>query len=357
MDITDQKETDRAIGLHYKSLVVDMHSDLQMDIVKRRGQGQTNVIANRHLSREKEAGGIDIVVLSTVSRFGFNPYQYYQTPTHSAMQMIDCIYSEIEENPEELMLITKAADIYKAKEQGKLGFILAMEGAEPLYTDLSLVRNFYRLGIREVQLTWHQRNLVSDGCAEPANAGLSNFGKDLVKELNRMNIIIDVAHMSRAGGMDVIKISEKPIMASHANTRKVCDHPRNLDDEQIKAIAKNGGLIGVMFLGQYVSKSNQILEDVMDHVDHIANLVGTDHLGLGPDWIDYAPEMILGAHDVDGGILEGGSPLTVFAKDLENVTKLPNFTKGLISRGYSDEDIQKILGTNFVKFWESVTGE
>ncbi len=346
----------RAAELHFGSLVIDMHSDLQMDIVKRRGGGQRNVITNRHLPRQKK-GGVDIKVLSTVSRFSFNPYQYYQSPTHSAMQMIDCIYSEIEENPEELALITKVEDIFQAKEEGKLGFILAMEGAEPLNMDLSLVRNFYRLGVREIQLTWHQRNLVADGCAEPSNAGLSNFGRDLVRELNRLNMIIDVAHMSKPGVMDVLEISEKPIIASHANTRKICDHPRNLDDEQIIAIAEKGGVIGNMFVGQYVKKSNQTMEDVLDHIDHISNLVGMDHIGVGPDWIDYAPEMILGAHDVDGGILEGGSPLVVFAKGLENVTELPNLTKGLVSRGYSDEDIRKILGGNFVRLWKAVTGE
>jgi membrane dipeptidase len=352
----ENDEEQRATELHHKSLVIDMHSDLQTDIIRRRGQGQRNVIANRHLPRQKK-GGVDIKVLSTVSRFSFNPYQYYQTPTHSAMQMIDCIYSEIEENPQELVLIKEVKDIFKAKKEGKLGLLLAMEGAEPLNMDLSLARNFYRLGIREVQLTWHQRNLVADGCAEPSKAGLSNFGKDLVRELNEMNMIIDVAHMSEAGVMDVIEVSKKPIIASHANARRICDHRRNLGDEQIIAIAKNGGLIGVMFIGQYVSKSNQTLEDVLDHIDYISTLVGTDHVGVGPDWIDYAPDMILGAHDVDGGILEGGSPLTVFAKGLENVTELPNLTKGLVSRGYSDEDIQKILGGNFVRLWEAIREE
>ena len=344
----------KANELHSKSLVIDMHSDLQMDIVRRRGWGERNVIVNRHLPRIKK-GGIDVVVLSTVSRFGFTPYAYYQTPTHSALQMIDCIYSEIEENPKELALITQSKEIVQAKEDGKVGFILAMEGAEPLEMDLSLVRNFYRLGIRVVQLTWHQRNLVADGCAEPSEAGLSNFGRDLIKELNRTKVMIDVSHLSRKGFMDVVETSQRPFMASHANTRKICDHRRNLDDEQIKALAKKGGVMGVMFIGQYVGKKDQSLEDVLDHVDHVAHLVGVDHIGVGPDWIDYAPEMILGAHDVDGGILKGGSPLTVFAKGLETVTELPNLTSGLVSRGYSDKDIQKILGGNFVRVWNEVT--
>jgi membrane dipeptidase len=268
--------------------------------------------------------------------------------------MIDCIYSEIEENPEELALITQPRDIAQAREDGKVGFILAMEGAEPLEMDLSLVRNFYRLGIRVVQLTWHQRNQVADGCAEPSESGLSNFGKDLIRELNRMKVMVDVSHLSRKGFMDVIEASEKPFMASHANTRKICDHRRNLDDEQIRGLARKGGVMGVMFIGQYVAKKDQTLEDVLDHVDHVAGLVGTDHIGVGPDWIDYAPEMILGAHDVDGGILKGGSPLTVFAKGLETVTELPNLTRGLVSRGYSDQDIEKILGGNFVRVWNEV---
>jgi membrane dipeptidase len=355
MVVPKNKDQQKAIVLHKKSLVVDMHSDLQMDIIRRRGRGEKAVIVRRHLERIKQ-GGVDTIVLSTVSRFSFSPYSYYQTPTHSAMQMIDCIYSEVEESPDQLALITEPDAILKAKQDGKVGLILAMEGAEPLGMDLSLARNFQRLGVRVVQLTWHQRNLVSDGCAEPSEAGLSNFGKDLVKELNRLKVVIDVSHLSRKGFMDVLDISCAPVLASHANTRKICDHRRNLDDEQIKALAANGGLMGMMFVGQYVGRTDHSLENVLDHVDHVVNIVGIDHVGLGPDWIDYAPDMILGAHDVDGGILEGGAPLTAFAKGLETVTELPNMTEGLLLRGYSDENIRKILGENFLNFWEHVAG-
>ena len=338
----------RALDLHYSSLVVDQHSDIQMDIVTRRGRGETKVMERIHLPKMTQ-GGVDFTALSTVPRFSYELHPYLMTATHSALQMIDSVYAEIAECPDKLSLVCTSAEILKAKEEGKKSLMLCMEGAEALYTDLSLLRNFYRLGVRIILLSWHHRNLIADGSGESSNSGLSNFGRDLVKEMNRMGMVIDVSHICESAFWDVLNLSERPVIATHSNALAICDHPRNLTDDQIKALAKNGGIMGMNFLGQFVKEENPTVEDILDHIDHVAGLVGVEHIGLGPDWIDYAPHLIEECLDPKG-YLSKRIPITIYAKGLEKEEELPNLTIGLMARGYSEEDIRKILAGNFLRF-------
>ena len=339
---------DRALELHDEALVVDQHSDIQMDVVTRRGRGETKVIERIHLPK-MVTGGVDFTAVSTPPRYNYRPHPYFSTATHCALQMIDCIYMEIEENPDQLALVHTSAEILRAKKEGKRSIMLCMEGAEALDTDVSLLRNFYKLGVRIIELTWHQKNLVADGCGEPSNSGLSNFGKELLKEMNRIGMVIDISHSSEAAFWDTLSLSQVPIFASHSNARAVCNHPRNLYDDQIKSLAKKGGIMGMNFLGQFVRDQNPTVQDILDHVDHIANLVGVEHIGLGPDWIDYAPQLILNCLDPKD-YLSIRIPITIYAKGLEKEEELPNLTIGLLARGYSEKDIQKILGGNFLRF-------
>jgi membrane dipeptidase len=347
----DRKLIERALEIHDEALVVDQHSDIQMDIVTRRGRGETKVMERIHLPKMIR-GGVDFTAVSTPPRYGYQPRPYLMTAVHSAMQMVDCIYREIEESPDMLTLASTSMEILKAKKEGKRSLMLCMEGAEALETDLSLLRNFYRLGVRLIELTWHQKNLVADGCGEPSNSGLSNFGRELVREMNRIGMIIDLSHISEAGFWDVINLSQSPVIASHSNARSVCDHPRNLWDDQIKALAKKGGVMGMNFLGQFVKDQNPTVQDVLNHIDHIANLVGVEHVGLGPDWIDYAPQLILDCLD-PRDYLSKRIPITIYAKGLAREEELPNLTIGLLARGYSVEDIRNILGGNFLKFLDA----
>lgn len=347
----DKKLIQRALEIHEAALVADQHSDIQMDIVTRRGRGETRVIERIHLPKMIK-GGVDFTAVSTPPRYNYQPHPYSSTAAHCALQMIDCICMEIAENPDQLALVHSAAEIQEAKKDGKRSFMLCMEGAEALDTDLSLLRNFYRLGVRIIELTWHQKNLVADGCGEPSNSGLSNFGRELVREMNRIGMVIDLSHISEAGFWDVINLSQSPVIASHSNARSVCDHPRNLWDDQIKALAKKGGVMGMNFLGQFVKDQNPTVEDILNHIDHIANLVGVEHVGLGPDWIDYAPQLILDCLD-PRDYLSKRIPITIYAKGLEREEDLPNLTIGLLARGYSERNIRNILGRNFLKFLDT----
>jgi membrane dipeptidase len=297
-------------------------------------------------------GGVDFTAVSTPPRYNYQPHPYFSTAAHCALQMIDCICMEIAENPDQLALVHSAAEIRKAKKDGKRSFMLCMEGAEALDTDLSLLRNFYRLGVRIIELTWHQKNLVADGCGEPSGSGLSNFGFELVKEMNRIGMVIDISHSSEAAFWDTLRLSQVPILASHSNAKAICNHPRNLGDDQIKALAKKGGIMGMNFLGQFVRDQDPTVEDILNHIDHIVNLVGAQHIGLGPDWIDYAPHLILDCLDPKD-YLSKRTPITIYAKGLEIEEELPNLTIGLLTRGYSEGDIRNILGGNFLRFLDA----
>ena len=344
---------DHALKLHNDSLVVDMHSDIHLDVIRSRGKGETRVLERRHYNRLKEAG-INTVVLSTPAKFGPDPYPYLTTPVHNFLSMADAIDQEIIESPRCFTQILEADDILRAKDENKIGIILGLEGAEAVTDDLALLRCYYRLGLRIMNLTWHQRNQISDGISEPSNSGLSNIGRKLIKEMNKLGIAIDVAHLSEAGVIDVLELSEQPIIASHANVRALCDHRRNLHDWQIKGIAEKGGLIGVVFLANFVSTENPNIFHVLDHVDYLKRLVGSNFIGIGPDYTDYGQDMIISARRVAGHIMPLNDEYIPYAYGLEKATKLSNFTKGLVSRGYSDFEIRRILGENFLEFFRKI---
>lgn len=347
---TDEK---RAFRLHRESLVIDCHSDVHLDVIRSRGKGETRVLERRHLPRWREAG-LNVVVLSSMAKFGPDPYPYWSSPVNNFLLMADAIHQEIEESPHCFLLILEPEDIDRAKDSNRLGIMLGLEGAEPLETNLGFLRCYFRLGLRIMNLTWHQRNQVADGVAEPSNSGLSNFGREVVSELSRLGIIIDLSHLSKAGVRDILEICKQPVIASHSNASAVHSHQRNLDDWQIKGIAENGGLIGVTFLGRFVAAEHPSLSDVLDHVDHIAHLVGPACIGMGPDYTDFCADMIISSRRVAGP----GQPVDdvdiPYADGVDDMTKLTNFTGGLVARGYSDDEIRGILGENFLRVFKEV---
>jgi membrane dipeptidase len=352
--LTPEQEQ-RAARIHAEAIVIDQHSDIQMDVVAHRGKGMTRVLAGRHLPGLRQ-GGFTGLVLGTLGRFGLQLYPYLQTPTHAALQMIDSIYQEVEETPDALMIATRAEDFRRAKREGKLAFAFGMEGVEPVGQDLSMLRTFYRLGLRVAQPTWHNRNLAADGCGEAHPGGLSNFGRELIKEMNRVGILIDLAHLAEPGFWDVVELSSRPVMVSHGNCKAICNHVRNLTDDQIRAIGAMGGIVGAVFLEAFVREQAATVEHVLDHIDHMVKLIGVDHVGLGPDYIDYNPGMIIASLDVAGVARRRLETTIPYATGAETAAELPNVTRGLVARGYADDDIKKVLGGNFLRLFEQVCG-
>ena len=286
-------------------------------------------------------------------------------------------YRQIEEYPKDLMLATSTADIRRAKREGKVGVLMGIEGGHAIENSLSALREFYRLGVRYMTLTHNNTNEWADACCDAArHNGLSDFGKDVVREMNRLGMFADISHVSDKTMSDVLDVSKAPVMASHSSARVFSNHKRNIPDELLKRIGQNGGVVMVNFYtvfldervraasverdarlksqrdalaAQFKNDSKRLadelkkLEDanplptttinmLVDHIDHIAKVAGIDHVGLGSDF--------------DGGV--------TLPEGIKGVEDLPNITYELLRRGYSEQDVLKILGGNFMRAFAEV---
>lgn len=327
---------------HY---VVDGHFDLLSIVDVKRDLGCRKVIDREMLPGFIE-GGVDVVVSSIYVENEFLP----EMGLKKALDQISTLHAEIDESPGKIMLCRTYEDILKAKISGKLGVMLSLEGVDPLTNDLKLLRIFYELGVRMVGLAWSRRNYAADGChfsgmVEGKKGGLTNFGVELIKEAEKLNMLIDVSHLNDEGFWDVMEFAKKPVIASHSNCRILANVMRNLSDEQITAIAKNGGVIGMNACSSFVSDSDECsdMEHLADHVDHIVNIAGIEHVGFGFDFCDILRKM-------NG---EKFVPLPRKNFDVLNGHEsIGQFIELLLRRGYSDEDVKLISGGNFMNLYK-----
>ena len=266
-----------------------------------------------------------------------------------------------------------ADDIAKINAEGKMAFIWSVNGPpmagelQDLEQELELIEDWRRMGVRLMHLTYNRRNLIGDGCAEEANGGLSALGKDLIKRLNKCGIIVDVPHTGLRSSYEAAKCSDKPIMATHTGARALHNFIRCKDDETLKAIADGGGMVGVFAYPGMLGLTNDI-NALMDHVEYISKLIGVDHVGICTDsryihnW-DIPPELLRGYSNAefDGNKWWGNwknYPYTNNSgKGLADGSlawiNWPLFTVALVTRGFSDEDIAKIMGQNFLRVFRA----
>lgn len=330
-------ETDRhlikAKHIHQRATVFDGHCDTILEVMNhKRTLEKKSTTGHLDIPRMQE-GGVDVQFFAVFIEDIYKPDRSLKR----TLQLIDCFYREIEKNQNDILLVTNFNQIKEANKKGKIAAILSIEGGEALEGDLGVLRVLYRLGVRLLTLTWNQRNQIADGIGESrTGSGLTEFGLKVIDEMNDLGMLIDVSHLSETGFWDVVKRSKAPIVASHSNCYALCPHLRNLKDEQIKALADKGGVIGITFVPNFLTqeKRKTTVEDVVKHIDHLVEKVGVDYVGLGSDF--------------DG---TGGLPL-----GLEGVDKVPNITKGLLDRGYKEKDIKKILGENFLRVFKEVVG-
>ena len=322
---------DQAAALHRSALVFDGHCDTLLALVEgTRSFVERSTEGHVDLPRLRE-GGVDAQIFACCVG---GPKA--ERPLVRFLRMADALYREIEAHPDHLRLARCAADVEGAKATGQVACILSMEGAEPLEGELAVLRTLYRLGLRNLGLVWSGRNALGSAVFGDGidDAGLSDFGKRVVREANRLGIMVDVSHLNERGFWDVVELTERPIVASHSNARVLFDHPRNLWDEQVRAIAETGGLVGVVFTFLTPQDTRATLEHVLEQVDHMVNLVGPDHVGLGSDF---------------DGIRQ--TPV-----GLEDVSRLGAITQGLLERGCPEEDVRKILGLNWLRVFRMVAG-
>lgn len=363
--------------LHFRSFVVDGHNDAIQRMLRGEDLGNLTKAGHIDIPRIRE-GGVDAAFFAV----WVPPFNKKKSYYNQAIEQIKSFQKFVEKNKNEIILLKKIEDIEYFKEQNKIISILSMEGAHPLEGKLENLDYFYELGIRSIMPTWNNSTNWATSAYDESQKkikrkGLSELGKKFIKRMNDLGILIDVSHVGEKTFWDIIKITNKPVIASHSSVWKICPNKRNLKDEQIKAIAKTGGLVAInfapMFLDSTFEKEEKKIRDkysrlidsiksnwvgnvlsrefyigelmkneynkilpsvgaVVDHIDYIVKLVGVDYVGLGSDF--------------DG--------IGVAPRDLEDIAQYPNITKELLRRGYSEDDIKKILGGNFLRVLKQV---
>jgi membrane dipeptidase len=366
----DEALWQQALAIHRRAIVIDTHNDITTPMTNDDYDlsGNPPEPYRTSIARMKKGG-------LTAEFFSLYIRPWYVTHGGAArrtLDMIDSVYRAVERHPKELMLATTAADIRRAKAQNKIACLMGIEGGHAIENSLPTLREFYRLGVRYMTLTWNNANDWADSNRESKHNGLTDFGKDVVREMNRLGMLIDVSHVGDKTMSDALDVSRAPIIASHSSARALSNHPRNIPDELLRRIAKNGGVVQVNFYTMFLDaatvspqnaarneklKAQQAtidekykddperlaeesdkleaanplpplpLSKLIDHIDHIVKVAGIDHVGLGADF-DGANDMPEGARDI---------------------SMLPNITYELLKRGYREQDIDKILGGNFLR--------
>jgi membrane dipeptidase len=268
----------------------------------------------------------------------------------------------------ELLLIERAEQIPAAKKAGRLGLVFHFQGADPIENDLDLVEAYHALGVRMVQLAYNIRNRVGDGCEEAGNAGLSRFGRDLVQRLNETRIIVDGSHTGERTTLAAIEASTRPFVFSHANAKAVHDCPRNISDAQIKAAAATGGLIGINGFPAFLGTSpNPTIGDFLRHLDHVVEVAGIEHVGLGIDYYEgmhpvadekeaqkmYAQQLAVRRWSAE----VYPPPPHRYPAGMATPKEMPNLTAELLAHGYAPAETRKILGENWLRVMRAVWGE
>ena len=338
----------RAKAVHGSSLVVDTHNDTVLHLIKappfitsgseplspRRTLGERSGHGQIDIPRIRE-GGVDCLLFAMY----VNPV--YTARLRRLIQMLDVFHLELEKNKDQMALATTHREIIKAVKEGKIAAVITIEGAEPLEGTIEALRTAYRLGVRGMTLTHFPRNELGDGSGADSGSHLTEFGREVVQEMNRLSMIVDVSHINETGFWDILELTEDPVIATHSNCKALCGHHRNLTDDQIKALAENGGVMNLSFCGGFIKDGvgfgdpeavkKVTVDDWLDHLDHAVGLVGAGHVGIGSD--------------LDGGC---GFP------GLDDVSRFPRLTEGMVARGYSDSDIEKILGANDLRVFKRV---
>ncbi|MBN1271669.1 MAG: M20/M25/M40 family metallo-hydrolase [Candidatus Aminicenantes bacterium] len=325
--------------LHKSATVVDLHCDTIGRALHGIDLSQDH--KNGHIDIPKlKQGAVDLQVFACFVGPPQDELEKHQA-ANKAFAQIDAVHKLVEENPESLILAMSPNDLRQLRGTRKTAILIGIEGGYAIENELSLLRSFYRSGVRLMTLThWLDTDWADASGDEKAElGGLTEFGEKVVEEMNRLGMIIDVSHVHDETFWDVIRCSKHPVVASHSCCRALSDHRRNLSDDMLKALAKNGGVIGINFLPEFLDNEKGKKVDaatVVDHIEHVIKVTGNaNHVGLGSDFdgISSTPE------------------------NLEHIGKLVHITEELVRRGYNESDIHKILGGNFLRVFNKVCGD
>jgi len=342
----DIKLLEQVADIHRRAFTVDAHFDLTYEVGNRRERGQHKVIETSYLQQFR-SGSLDLLV----SAIFIHDYFLPEMGLRRALDQISYLLEEIDETPGQFRICHSSAEAHAAKKAGETAIFLSLEGAEPLQNDIQLLRIFYELGVRGLGLVWSRRNFIGDGAfftktRQGRRGGLTSFGVELIEKAETLGMFIDVSHLNDEGFWDVMDIATKPVIASHSNCRELAGTMRNLDDKQIEAIAEKGGVIGMNSVNKFIleEESEVTVSHFIDHVDHIVEVGGIDHVGIGFDLCDSFVNF-----------LNVERPLETYDV-IKTHAGLGEFTAGLITRGYKENEIIAILGGNFLRVFNEILG-
>ena len=364
------------VDVHARAIVVDSHDDTTQRLLFEKGfdLGTRHENGNIDIPRMRE-GGLDALFFSIwVPSDVIGPIAVKR-----AMQQIDSVHEAVRLHPNDLVLATTAADIRRAASEKKIAALMGMEGGHMIDNDMGTLRDFARLGVRYLTLTHFKNNDWADSSTDtPKHNGLTDFGKGVVRELNRLGVMVDISHVADKTFMDVLALTTVPVIASHSSCRAIANHPRNMTDDMMRALAKNGGVMMINYEVSFLSEENRLAseksggvvaaldemskkcggdeacstletarvtreamakgtlpsvswEKIVEHIDHAVKVAGVDHVGLGSDF--------------DGATMPIG---------MEDASQLPKLTTALMAKGYSAADVEKILGGNILRVMERV---
>lgn len=332
--------------------IIDGHVDYGNRIRDQRRAGIVGSLANEYLP-DLVRGNVKLLAMHVGDdfddSFGYDAIGY--APTGHALEKITYLYDEVSRTPG-LSVITSAADLDRCLTGDDIGIILSFEGSMPFGDRIELVSVFHDLGVRIVQPTWFHRNRSGDGTGENrTRGGLTHFGIEVVKELQRLGMLVDVSHLADPGVWDVLKVSSRPIVASHSNSRRLCDHPRNLGDDLLTAIANTGGVIGINLHPWFFRHDRRpALDDVVSHIDYMYKLLGEDSIAIGADFIYYFPNFPV----VRGAVADIPALLTAdprYPEGLETAADLPNLVDALERAGYPASFVEKFANGNWLRIY------
>lgn len=325
----------------------DAHSDMLSNVTDERALGRRGVIADEFLPG-MAASRIEYRVAAVFIDDSYLPEQALRR----AITMIAALYRELE-TTDAIRLATAAPALDRVNEQTHT-LVLGLEGAEPLMGELSTLDIFHRLGVRLLTLTHSRRNAVGEGCfyddrRTGTRGGITEFGLDVIERLDELGIVLDVSHLNQTGFWDVVEFVDYPFIASHSNCRAIHDHPRNLTDAQLKAIADAGGVIGLTPVAGFIGPDPTI-EDFLAHVDHAVDVAGVDHVGFGFDFYEYMAKHRAGWDPDD-------PPFGGMATGIESDAEVQNLAPALRDRGFDAQAVAKLTHENFLDSFQKILPE
>jgi membrane dipeptidase len=318
---------------------IDMHLAHPLDIARRRRAGERAVIVDQYLDGLHEGG-----VLAMVQRCGGDVVglDWHDDPLAATLEQIEGLHAEIRESDGRLRLVLEPDELPSPGED-VVGIVFHLEGLAPVGRSLEVLDALYRLGVRSAQFTWNGSNPAASGVGiADGDRALTDFGRDCVRRMNELGILIDLAHLSPESAADVIATTQAPIVNSHSNASALCEHPRNIDDDQMRAIVATGGMVGAVAYGEFIDPDKPTLSRLADHIDHMVGVVGVENVGVGSDFTDYVADL-MAAHVANKGFYGAYG----FPEDFYTVSQFQALWEELSRRGYSDEALEGIAGGNF----------